>query len=253
MIKKTITFALFLLFLSTNSFAERDCSTVKYDKDEWQFESKKRMRELTKLQARADDRINIGSTFKDDYTGDIHERYKVNSANALILSKKGSRISNLNVDHIIPRKWMHENGGCNWSPAKKKAFANNPKNLKLITDSSNKSKGAKGPDKWLPKKVIDQVKYIKLWREVAGAYDIPEARFNKLYGAKVLQALKQSDSKGFSKAMKALKIGGRVVIVVGGATLTYDVGSSAYQYYMKHYVEDDSYVKLRRVDFPATR
>jgi len=252
-IKKTITLALFLLLLSFNSFADKNCSTVKYDRDEWQFESKKRMKDLTKLQARADDRINIGSTFIDDYTGEIHERYKVNSAGDLILTKNGSKISNLNVDHVIPLKWMHENGGCNWSPAKKKAFANDPKNLKLITDSSNKSKGSKGPDKWLPKKVIDQVKYIKFWREAVEEYGIPEASFNKLYGAKVLQALKQSDSKGFSKAMKALKIGGRVVIVVGGATLTYDVGSSAYQYYMKHYVEDDSYVKLRRVDFPATR
>lgn len=60
----------------------------------------------------------------------------------------GSTISaiQIDIDHIIPLKWAHGQGGGRGSSGRKRAFANDPENLLATHYSANKSKGAKGPN-----------------------------------------------------------------------------------------------------------
>lgn len=58
--------------------------------------------------------------------------------------------SNIDIDHVVPLAWAWERGATNWSKAKRERFANDPKNLLPVEASLNRSKGAKGPDEWLP-------------------------------------------------------------------------------------------------------
>lgn len=78
--------------------------------------------------------------------------------------------SDLDIDHVIPLKWAHSHGGYQWSKAEKGAFANDPLNLLAVDDGLNQSKGAKGPDDWLPPNIGYQCRYVKLWQSVLKKY-----------------------------------------------------------------------------------
>ena len=69
--------------------------------------------------------------------------------------------SQIDVDHIIPLKWANSHGGHIWSNSRKRKFANDPDNLLATSLSANRSKGAKGPEKWLPS--INICGYAKRW------------------------------------------------------------------------------------------
>jgi hypothetical protein len=61
----------------------------------------------------------------------------------------------LDVDHTIPLQWAHLHGGYAWPREKKRAFANELRYagaLRVMHASTNREKGAKGPDAWLPKR-----------------------------------------------------------------------------------------------------
>ena len=76
----------------------------------------------------------------------------------------------LDIDHIIPLKWAHGHGGDRWALAQKRQFANDPENLLATWSSANRSKGAKGPDQWMP--VIDQCLYLTRWKELLNKYKL---------------------------------------------------------------------------------
>ncbi len=52
----------------------------------------------------------------------------------------------------------------------KRAFANDPDNLLATSSSANRSKGAKGPDQWMPS--IDQCTYAKRWESLLDKYQL---------------------------------------------------------------------------------
>ena len=56
----------------------------------------------------------------------------------------------IDIDHVVPLKWAWERGADSWSKAKRERFANDPVNLIPVEASLNRSKGAKGPNEWLP-------------------------------------------------------------------------------------------------------
>jgi hypothetical protein len=76
----------------------------------------------------------------------------------------------LDIDHIIPLKWAHGHGGDRWPTDQKRAFANDPDNLLTTSSSANRSKGAKGPDHWMPS--IDQCMYAKRWEALLAKYQL---------------------------------------------------------------------------------
>jgi hypothetical protein len=50
----------------------------------------------------------------------------------------------------VPLAWAWKHGAFDWPEAQRIAFANDPANLFAVDDSTNQSKGAKGPLEWLP-------------------------------------------------------------------------------------------------------
>ena len=68
----------------------------------------------------------------------------------------GETITNatkLDMDHMVPLKNAHDSGGWAWDKDRKSAFANEMSqehHLIAVTASANRSKGARGPEKWKP-------------------------------------------------------------------------------------------------------
>ena len=81
--------------------------------------------------------------------------------------------SQIDIDHIIPLKWAHGHGGDRWSDARKKAFANDPENLMATSSSANRSKGARGPDEWMP--AINRCRYAQRWEGLIEKYGLVTA------------------------------------------------------------------------------
>ncbi len=58
--------------------------------------------------------------------------------------------SEIDIDHVVPLAWAWERGASNWSDARRERFANDERNLWPVEASLNRSKGARGPNEWLP-------------------------------------------------------------------------------------------------------
>jgi hypothetical protein len=76
----------------------------------------------------------------------------------------------LDIDHIIPLKWAHGHGGDRWTTHQKRKFANDPENLLATWSSANRSKGAKGPDDWMPE--VNQCEYARNWKGILNKYEL---------------------------------------------------------------------------------
>ena len=85
-----------------------------------------------------------------------------------------TQASQIDIDHIIPLKWAHGHGGGRWSSARKQAFANDPDNLLATYYSANRSKGAKGPDDWMP--AINRCRYAQKWQRLIDKYGLVTSR-----------------------------------------------------------------------------
>ena len=81
-----------------------------------------------------------------------------------------TQASQMDIDHIIPLKWAHGHGGDRWSGGRKRAFANDPDNLLATYYSANRSKGAKGPDEWMP--AINKCSYAQKWQRLIDKYGL---------------------------------------------------------------------------------
>jgi len=85
----------------------------------------------------------------------------------------GGKVTNarqLDIDHIIPLKWAHGHGGDRWTLTQKRTFANDPENLLPVYSSANRSKGAKGPDDWMPS--VNRCEYAKRWKSLIDKYEL---------------------------------------------------------------------------------
>ena len=54
------------------------------------------------------------------------------------------------IDHIVPLSWAWGYGAGGWTEDQRKAFANDPRNLRAVEGSANMSKGDSGPGEWMP-------------------------------------------------------------------------------------------------------
>ena len=75
----------------------------------------------------------------------------------------------LDVDHMVPLKNAHQSGGRQWTYQKRKDYANdltNTQHLIAVDKSLNRSKGAKGPDDWLPPLQSYHCQYVKDWENI---------------------------------------------------------------------------------------
>lgn len=94
----------------------------------------------------------VSGTWEDPYTG-----------------KTFTNPSDLDIDHFIPLRNAHTSGGWMWDRERRKAFANDlddPEALIAVDLSANRSKGARGPDEWLPPNQDYVCEYVTTWLDV---------------------------------------------------------------------------------------
>ncbi len=83
--------------------------------------------------------------------------------------------SKVDVDHLVAREDAHESGGHSWIAKARRRFANDlrsPEHLLATSRSANRSKGAKGPDEWLPPLETARCDYLEAWLGVKEAHEL---------------------------------------------------------------------------------
>jgi len=87
----------------------------------------------------------------------------------------GKRINDpkkLDIDHVVPLKWAYESGAAQWSADKKRAFANDFRNLIAVSSSLNRQKGADSPFDWMPPNPSYRCDYVIKFYKIARLYDL---------------------------------------------------------------------------------
>ena len=90
----------------------------------------------------------------------------------------GETITNatkLDIDHMVPLKNAHDSGGWAWDKDKKSAFANEMSqedHLIAVTASANRSKGARGPEKWKPANRAYWCDYATDWMQIKVGWEL---------------------------------------------------------------------------------
>ena len=83
--------------------------------------------------------------------------------------------SKVDVDHMVALKDAHLSGGWGWPKDQRQGFANDladPTHLLATSQYGNRSKGARGPDEWLPPLESARCDYIDQWVKVKEGYEL---------------------------------------------------------------------------------
>ncbi len=107
------------------------------------------------VQATGDDCRILRGRWYDPYTGEIEREAR-----------------SLDVDHVVPLAWAWDHGAATWTRAERVRFANDPRNLVPVAAGANRSKGADGPDEWLPPYREGRCEYVLRFLRVARTYDL---------------------------------------------------------------------------------
>lgn len=83
--------------------------------------------------------------------------------------------SRLDIDHLIPLAWAWRHGAANWSSQERRKFANDPVNLFAVKRELNRSKGAQGPQDWLPPNNKFHCQYMTRYLRVMLTYKFTES------------------------------------------------------------------------------
>lgn len=77
---------------------------------------------------------------------------------------------NIDIDHVVPLAWAWERGASDWPRDRREAFANDSANLWPVEASLNRSKGARGPDEWMPP--AGECQYVSRFMRLLIKYDL---------------------------------------------------------------------------------
>lgn len=78
----------------------------------------------------------------------------------------------IDIDHIIPLSNAARQGGQEWPPELKEAFANDPDNLLATSAKENRKKGEKGPGKYMPPLKSYHCQYAKSYVTLSDKYKL---------------------------------------------------------------------------------
>ena len=83
--------------------------------------------------------------------------------------------SKVDVDHMVALKDAHLSGAWEWAPERRQEYANSladPTHLLATSQYGNRSKGARGPDEWLPPLESARCQYIQDWVKVKEGWEL---------------------------------------------------------------------------------
>ena len=81
----------------------------------------------------------------------------------------------VDIDHHVPLAHAHEAGGWQWSPDRKRSYANdlsNPASLQAVQASLNRAKGKHSPDEWRPPNRAGWCRYAADWIAVKDYWEL---------------------------------------------------------------------------------
>jgi len=84
-----------------------------------------------------------------------------------------SNPSDIDIDHTVPLKWAYDHGADKWTKKQKNSYANNyvdENHLVPLSIKMNRSKGSKGPDKWMPP--FNKCLYITSFIKIINKYQL---------------------------------------------------------------------------------
>ena len=103
--------------------------------------------------------------------------------------------SKLDIDHFVPLKNAHDSGGFAWTREKRRLYSNDlddPTHLVAVSASANRSKGSRGPDKWLPPDEVYHCEYVEIWLSIKAGWELtltaPEAQAIADLDCKVIES-----------------------------------------------------------------
>ncbi|WP_161556056.1 GmrSD restriction endonuclease domain-containing protein [Mangrovicoccus ximenensis] len=98
----------------------------------------------------------------------------------------------LDIDHLVPLAYAHVHGAASWTGEKRRAFANDRRNLFAVKASENRSKGAQGPAEWLPSDAAFQCEYMLRFDRIMKLYGLA---YGEIEGARI-ERLRQARCAG---------------------------------------------------------
>lgn len=97
--------------------------------------------------------------------------------------------NDLDIDHIIPLKYVNSHGGYAWSSSQKQSYAKSLSAMNngvyiAVSSTENRKKGDKGPADYYPSNPNFYCEYSKRWRDIARLYSISLSQrdYNKVEG-----------------------------------------------------------------------
>lgn len=78
----------------------------------------------------------------------------------------------VHIDHIVPLAAAWTGGANEWSPERREAFANDPRNLQAVDGRANSAKGMRLPSEWMPLNTAFHCTYLAQITNVLTAYDL---------------------------------------------------------------------------------
>lgn len=159
--KKTIAVLIIMsVLIAIIYFYFSQASITEYDRDEWKhWIDEDKDGQDTRQEVLIEESL-IPVTF--------NEKGRVQSGKwyCAFTGKYFTNPSDLDVDHVVPLKYAHDNGGYKWNAEKKMAFANeleDKDHLIAVSKSANRQKGSKSPLEWLPSNEEYICEYICIW------------------------------------------------------------------------------------------
>ena len=89
-------------------------------------------------------------------------------------------VSDLEIEHIVPLKNAFGSGAYKWMDETFKTFAHDVNNLIVVNGSDNASKGAKGPEEWVPSNEGYTCSYATKWIETKTEYELTVTENEKI-------------------------------------------------------------------------
>ena len=85
--------------------------------------------------------------------------------------------NDLDIDHIIPLKYVNEHGGAHWTEAQKRSYGASLEAMNngvyiAVSASENREKSDSGPSEYYPPNPNYRCEYAKKWRDIARLYSI---------------------------------------------------------------------------------